>query len=557
MSDGQAEEAFIAALQNAYAHEGTAEVKSVLGRLMAKLKGVPVGDALKLAEEAVRRVNTLTVMEQEIELQRLAPQLLVREKKEKVSRLRELDGAGPGFTVRLAPYPSGAPHIGNTRMFILNDEYARKYSGKLLLVFDDTIGSEEKFPDVESYSLIEEGLKWLGVKWEGVYYKSDRLDIFYTWAERLIHAGIAYVCMCDAETLRKNREEGSECVHRSHTVQQNTGYWKMMVNGEYREGEAVLRAKTDMRHRNPAFRDRVLCRISERVHPRTGTKYRVWPMLEFSWAVDDIELRMTHVIRGKELVMEDMMENFIWDRMGLKGPVFEHFGLLRLKGVKISKSKSRAEVASGAYTGWDDPRTWSLQSLAARGFRPEAIRNFILSLGMSLADIEVPIDSVYSENRRLLEPEANRYFFVDEPQLISISGFDGNSVVESYLHPDHPEKGRRLIEAGNSVYVSSADMRSFGGSEVRLKDFCNVVLRAGKSEFTGKENRDLQRIQWVPSTGSVKCRVIMPDGSRVEGLAEANVAAIPLNVPVQFERFGFVNPRGWEGDAMVFHFAHE
>lgn len=557
MSSTADEEAFIAALQNAHAHGGSADAKPVMGRLMAKLKDMPVSEAMRLAGEAVRRVNTLTREEQEVELRRLAPQLLAREKKERVSRLRELADAGAGFTVRLAPYPSGAPHIGNTRMFILNDEYAKRYSGRLLLVFDDTIGSEEKFPDLESYALIEDGLRWLGVKWEGVYYKSDRLDIFYSWAEKLIERDIAYVCMCDAETLRGYREKGEACEHRAHTIRQNLDYWRMMISGGFGPGEAVLRAKTDMGHRNPAFRDRVLCRISARRHPRVGDRYRVWPMLEFSWAVDDIELKMTHVIRGKELVMEDMMERFIWDRMALKGPIFEHFGLLRLKGVKISKSKSRAEVSSGAYSGWEDPRTWSLQSLAARGFRPQAIRSFMLSLGMSMADIEVPVDSVYSENRRLLEPEACRYFFVDDPVQLTIDGLEGDTRIESYLHPDRPELGKRIIDAGSSVYVARRDLDALTGGEVRLKDFCNVLLSSGHAKFTGRENREIQRIQWVPAGDNVSCGIMMPDGSLVRGLAEGNVKGIPLNVPIQFERFGFVNPRSRGAEGMFFYFTHE
>ena len=554
---GRDEEAYIAALQNAYAHDGAADTKPVIGRLMARIKGIQVGEAMKLAEDAVRRVNGMTAGEQESELRRLAPDALVREKKERLSRLRELEGVKGDFTVRLAPYPSGAPHIGNTRMFILNDEYAKKYHGKLLLVFDDTIGSEEKFPDMESYRLIEEGLRWLGISWEGIYYKSDRLDIFYAWAERLIGKQIAYVCMCDAETLRKLREEGKECEHRSHTLTQNLELWNKMIGGEFGDGQAILRAKTDMKHKNPAFRDRVLCRISTRKHPRVGTRYRVWPMLEFSWAVDDVELRMTHVIRGKELVMEDMMENFIWDRMGIQGPKFEHFGLLRLKGVKISKSKSRAEVASGVYSGWEDPRTWSLQSLAARGFRPEAIRNFMLSLGMSLSDIEVPVDSIYSENRKLLEPEAGRYFFVDDPVRVEIQGLEGTVAVESYIHPDRPEMGRRTINAGRSVFISSGDFRALEGKEVRLKDFCNVVLSGGTSKFTGRENKEIQRIQWVPADRNVKCTVVMPDGKIVSGLAEENVANIPLNVPIQFERFGFVNPRDRDSGGLKLYYAHE
>lgn len=547
-------QAYIEALRNAVAHKGEAELKSVIGKLMARFSGITPADAMQAARNAVQAVNALSFEQREQELSRLAPAMR-EEKKERGPRLRELEAVTGEFTVRLAPFPSGAPHIGNVRMFILNDEYARKYKGRLLLIFDDTIGSEEKVPNAESYELIREGLRWLGIKWDAEYYKSDRLEIFYRWAERLINAGIAYVCMCAPQQLRELRERGEACEHRAHSLEQNLELWKEMLSGRFSEGEAVLRAKTDIAHRNPAFRDRVLCRISDRPHPRTGTRYRVWPMLEFSWAVDDIELGITHVIRGKDLVMEDLMERFIWDALGIKGPHFEHFGLLRISGVKISKSKSNREVASGEYSGWDDPRTWSLQSLAARGFRPEAIRNFIVSLGMSLADIEVPVESIYAENRRLLEPLAPRYFFVDDPVKISIEGLPEIGEVQSYIHPDHPEMGVRRIMASQHVYVARRDFDALAGMEIRLKDFCNVVLGTA-AKFIDRGNRELQRIQWVPVEGAVRCSIVMPDGSSVKGFAEPGIRKAELNRPVQFERFGFANPRK-TGEEMLFYFTHE
>ncbi|MEM3851538.1 MAG: glutamate--tRNA ligase, partial [Methanomassiliicoccales archaeon] len=548
------ERAYVEALFNAVQHKGKAQVMPVVGKLIALFRDVSPETVMKFATEAVEKVNGLDAATRENELRLRAPELLTREKKSKPKELRELEGAGQGFTVRLAPFPSGALHIGNVRMLILNDEYAKKYKGKLLLVFDDTIGSEEKLPTAESYDLIREGLEWLGVKWDAEYYKSDRLELFYSWAERLIVQGIAYVCLCDADTLRKNREKGIACSHRDQNVDVNLDLWGRMLDGSFAEGEAVLRAKTDISHSNPAFRDRVLCRISDREHPRVGRKYRVWPMLEFSWAVDDIELGMTHVIRGKDLVMEDMMERFIWDRLGIEGPRFEHFGLLRIKGVKISKSKSNKEVATGVYTGWDDPRTWSLQSLAARGFRPEAIRSFMVSLGMSLADIEVPVESIYAENRRLLEPVAKRYYFVDEPVSIEIENMDIQGEIESYLHPDRPEFGKRKLLPSNRVYISGRDFRKMRETEVRLKDFCNVMLEK-KALFTGRENKNIQRIQWVPVEMAVEASVVMPDGTIADGYAEPASLEIKEGETVQFERFGFACLRR-KADGLLFYFTH-
>src|SRR5438094_434348 len=138
--------------------------------------------------------------------------------------------------------------------------------------------------------------------------RGDRIPLHYEWAEKLLATGEAYVCECDAETLRKNREAMRACVHRIQDVDETIAMWKAMLAGEYGEGEAVVRLKTDMAHPNPAFRDRVLFRIAERDHPRVGDRYRVWPMLEFSWAVDDTLLGIPHVLRRKVLVLEDQLE---------------------------------------------------------------------------------------------------------------------------------------------------------------------------------------------------------------------------------------------------------
>ena len=529
------------ALQNAVFHGGKADAKAVLGKLLAEDPALRSGAKAASVEVAriVAEVNRLPPEAQRAELESIGPELLERPRGEVGPReLPPLADAVEGRVIlRLAPYPSGPLHIGNARAFLLNDAYAKRYRGRLLLVFDDTIGSEEKPLLPEAYDQVKEGLDWAGVEYHEVLYKSDRIATHYEWATKLIESGDAYVCTCPADTLRENREARKACTHRTQDADETIAMWKEMLSGGYREGEAVLRLKTDMAHPNPAFRDRVLFRIAEREHPRVGTKYRVWPLLEFSWAVDDHLLGITHVIRGKDLVMEDLMESWIWDRLGVtRRPQFLHFGILRFKDLELSKSRYRREIAAGRLSGIDDPRTWSLQSLRRRGIRPATLRDFALSFGLSLTDIEVPAETLYAENRKLIDDEANRYFFVPDPVGVEIEGLPKVNVVRPPLHPDFPLRGHREIPVDGKVYVAREDFDRLQGKEVRLKDFCNIVLDK-RARFVSMANKDIPKIQWVDH--GVAARLVMPDGSEVKGLVEPAVASLKVDETVQFERVGF------------------
>jgi len=405
----------------------------------------------------------------------------------------------------------------------------------------------------EAYDLIREGIEWLGVDVHEEIYKSDRMPAFYQTGDLLIARGGAYVCECAPKDLRANREQGIACAHRGRTPDESLELWRRMLKGEFREGEAIVRIRTDMRHPNPAFRDRVLFRIAERAHPRVGTRYTVWPLLEFSWAVDDHLLGVTHVLRGKDLVMEDEMERAIWDYLGVqRRPEFLHYGFLFFKEMDLSKSKLARDIREGRLTGVDDPRTWSLQSLRRRGIRPEALRTFILAFGMSLTDVEVSADTLYAENRKVVDPDANRYFFVPDPVKIAIEGLPPIPEVHAPVHPDFADRGTRTLRVSSTVYVSTVDYYAFTRQEVRLKDFCNIVLDA-TSSFTSREVKDIPKIQWV--SDGVPTRVVMPDGGVAEGLGEANLLAAKAGDVVQFERFGFVRIDATD-DGVTAYFAH-
>lgn len=548
------------ALENALAHGDAPRVGPVVARLLGSDAALRsrAAEVRAAAEAAVREVEGLTSEARSVALAALGgPEASrPRELPEGMPGLPDLPGAERGKVVlRLAPFPSGTLHIGNGRMIFLNQYYRERYAGRLLLVFDDTVGSEEKKVETEFFDLIQGDLELAGAVPDQVFYKSDRIPLFYPWARRTMEAGLAYVCLCPAEVLRANRAEGRACVHRSQPLEQTLELWDRMLGGTFAEGEAVVRLRTDMNEPDPAFRDRVLLRISELDHPRVGRKYRVWPMLEFSWAVDDVELGVTHVLRGKDLVIEDRMEQFLWDHLGVRGPPFIHWGILRVRDAKTSKSKSYVEVKSGLYDGWADPRTWSLRSLDRRGIRMASLREFTLSFGLSLSDIEVPAESLYAENRKRIDATTVRRLFVPDPILLEVEGWPaGLDSVELPNHPDREELGRRRVAAGGRLYIPARDVRAHLGQEIRLKDLANVLLPASiepsatalGGRFTSRENRRLPRVQWVSAQENVPVDLLGLEGGHTTGIAEAALATARPREVLQFERVGFVRlDQGW------------
>ena len=411
------------ALKNAVEHNGKAVQGSVLSSLFAEgLEKDKVKEIAPQIAEVLKEVNSLSLEEQTKQFGPIKETLSHRDVR-KEGELPELENAIEGKVVmRIAPYPSGSLHIGNARQAILNDEYCKKYKGKYILAIDDTIGNEGKPIEPEAYDLIVEGLKWLGCNFDSdIFYKSDRNEKYYEYAEELIRKGYMYVCNCEQEKFKELKDNGIECPCRHLQPSEQISRWEQMFDKKTPEGKYVVRLKTNMQDPDPAFRDRVMFKISERKHERVGTKYRVWPSMEFSWAIDDHYLGVTHIIRGIEHQMSTRVQDFIRGIFKWPNPVSMYTGLLILEGIKISKSKGAKEVHSGEYIGWNDPRTWSLQSLRDRGIRAEAIREFMISMGTTKSNSTVPIDMFYAINRKYIE-NSPRYFFVENPQKIMIKG---------------------------------------------------------------------------------------------------------------------------------------
>lgn len=564
-------------LANAVKYGGRADAKAVMGKVLSEMPELKqrAKEVFKAVAEIVEEVNAMSLDAQKRKLEELSPEVPKEsraEEKRKLPPLPNVEKYGK-VVMRLAPYPSGPLHIGNARMAILNDEYVKCYGGELLLVFDDTIGGGEKRVVPEAYDLIVEGLQWLGVKWHREFYKSDRVQIFYDYCEDLIKKGHAYVCTCEREEWReKFKEKMRACPHRDSPVEENLEKWEGMLEGTYGEGGAVVRLKTGMDLPDPALRDHVIMRISEREHPRVGSKYRVWPLLEFSWAIDDHLLGVTHILRGKDLVKEDAIERFVWRIYGWPEVEFIHYGILTFKGLKLSKTEARRNIERGVYMGWSDPRTWSLQSLQRRGIKPEALRESILSLGLSMIDVEYSPENLYAVNRRIVDPEADRYFFVEKPVKLVVDDVPSSRLVaHPPLHPDFPERGARTIEVNAKngrieVYIDERDaVKMSEGGVFRLKDLLNFEVKGkGGGGVVGvfhslsvdeARARKAPIIHWVPSEGCLRVKVVKPDGEVVEGLGEPDCRRLTKDKIVQFERYGFCRVDSVEPEIVLF-FAH-
>lgn len=576
---------WMSGLKNAVEFDGKPDKKAVMNKLMAQNKDLrtQAKTILPILDQIIEEISKLSIDEQKDKLLSLdAHALDKKESKVEEKILPEL----PNFDkydkiiMRMAPYPSGALHIGNARMVVLNDAYVKRHNGELILFYDDTIGSPKalketpkaKFVIPEAYDLIKEGLEWLGVKYSKVFYKSDRLKIYYEYCEKMIKEGVAYVCFCSGDEFReKYKNKKKECPHRNHSAEKNLEEWNNMLNRKYRETEAVVRMKTGMDHKDPALRDQIIMRISEAEHPRVGNKYIIWPMLEFSWAIDDHLIGASHILRGSDLVKEDVIEEFVWDFYKWKKAEFLHYGKLNFPDIKLSKTEARTNIQSGKYDGWDDPRTWSLQSLKKRGIRPEALKEALLDLGMSINSITFATDWLYSKNRALIDEVSDRYFFVEDPVTIIIDNVSFKEyIAEPLLLPTNPNKGKRKIRCTTknnqlNVHISLSDAKELMKDQIfRLKDLMNVQVKSLdlkkkliQGTFHSKElNREYSIIQWVPDESKIKVKVLKPDGFISNGLGEINLKKIPINTPIQFERYGFVNPIKLENDELYCYYTH-
>ena len=530
------------ALRNAYLHEGKADFKSVINHIMgefpdARRSGKEVSS---IVANIVKMINEMPPSDVSKKALDLMPDLLIKEKKVQEHHLPDLERVEGEVYMRLAPSPSGPLHIGHSRMAILNDEYVKRYGGKLFLRIEDTNPANI---DLDAYEMIPHDLEWLDVRIHEIIVQSRRMDLYYKEARKLIANGHMYICECEQKRFKELKLQSMPCPHRNRSPEENLEKFDRMLNGGFKHGEVSAVVKTDLNHPNPSIRDWIAFRVKEETHPLTGKTFFAYPMMNFSVAVDDHYLNLTHVIRGKDHLNNTEKQSYIFNYNEWKKPVYYHYGMVRIPGAMLKTSLMKKGIREGKYSGWDDIRLFTLRSMRKRGYRQDAIRKYWVNSGMREIDSEFSWEIFNSINRDMIDGSAKRLWFVPGPRKVKILG-DIHLKSSAPFHPGNPSLGQRIYDLGTEpdIYITSNDWNSLNeGEKFRLKDLCNVIKKGENLAYSDNSHdsiRNMKIIHWAPD-GSHDFTVERPDGNNDSGRIEPLVSEV--TGISQFERYGYVN----------------
>ncbi|MDR4968031.1 MAG: glutamine--tRNA ligase/YqeY domain fusion protein [Acholeplasmataceae bacterium] len=383
---------------------------------------------------------------------------------------------------RFPPEPNGFLHIGHARAIVTDFELAKTFGGYTNLRFDDT--NPVKEDDIYVQSMIED-IKWLGYEPKNIFFASDYFDEMYERAIILIKKGLAYVDHSTAEEMAKDRgninTHGKPSKYRNRTVEENLELFHQMKEGKFKEGECVLRAKIDMASPNMNMRDPAIYRISFAEHHRTGKNWCIYPMYDYAHPLEDAIEGITHSLCSLEF--EDHRPLYDWFVKETEMPNIPRqieFGRLNIENTIMSKRFLRELVETNKVIGWDDPRMPTLSGLRRRGFTPEAVKNFILSTGLSKVNSTAGYDMVEAAVRDDLAEKAKRVMAVIDPLKVTITNYEEDKVelIEVDYLQGHPEMGTRKIPFSRHLYIEKDDFvvtkpnnkykRLSVGDEVRL-----------------------------------------------------------------------------------------
>ncbi len=550
------------ALQNAIKYKGKANPGAVMGKIFAENPGLKekAKDLSKDVIKIIKDVNKISLEKQVNELQQLAPELLEKRQEPKERDIFEFLEIMEGEKVITAfpPEPSKYPHIGHAKAIIVNYELAKRYNGTFILRFEDT---NPELAEEEYYKIHLENYNWLGIKPDKIEYASDYMSEFYKYAEKIIDDNQAYVCSCSQDTIKENRKNGVECEHRFQNPDKNLELWQNMLKA--RAGKYVLRLKGHMQSPNTTLRDPVIFRIIDIPHPRKKKKYRLWPNYDFENGIMDGIEGVTHRLRSKEFELRNELQRLIQTLAGLKETKIFEFARFNLEGVESSGRIIREKVRKKELIGWDDPSLTTLVALRRRGFLPEAIKEFVLSTGLTKTESVLTWDDLIVHNRRLLDGKCNRYFFVENPQEITVENAPEQNC-ELKIHPEFAERGTRKFKTKDKFYVTERDFKEFKeGKLYRLMDCLNFIKNKGKLVFDSLEYEKYKKhgdkiIHWLPlQKDLVKVEVLMPNKEIKKGLAEPMINNLKAAEIIQFSRFGFCKLDKKDKNKLMFWYTHD
>ncbi len=452
---------------------------------------------------------------------------------------------------RFPPEPNGYLHIGHAKSMCLNFGIAAEnHGGYCNLRFDDTNPTKEEVEYVDS---IKADVKWLGFDWQDrEHYASDYFDQLYAFAVQLIKNGKAYVDSLSAEEIRAYRgtltEPGQNSPHRERTIEENLDLFERMRAGEYQDGAHVLRAKIDMASPNLIMRDPTLYRIRKAHHHRTGDRWCIYPMYDFTHCLSDSIEKVTHSLCTLEFEINRALYDWVLDQLDVYHPQQIEFARLNLTYTVLSKRKLIKLVTDGHMSGWDDPRMPSLSGLRRRGYTPRAIRNFCDRIGVAKRDSMVDIALLEFSLREDLNQHSSRVMAVLNPLKVVIENYPEDQVEELQAenNPEDPEAGHRQLPFARELYIEKDDFhedppkkffRLAPGREVRLKHAYYIkCVDVVKDEQTGEIVE--VRCTYDPETRGGWSE----DGRKVRGTLHWVSAAHALKAEVRLYDHLFVKP---------------
>lgn len=436
---------------------------------------------------------------------------------------------------RFPPEPNGYLHIGHAKSIIINFGLADEFGGKTNLRFDDTNPLKE---DQEFVDSIKEDVAWLGYEWDGLFFASDYFEEMYDRAVLLIKKGLAYVDDLSADEIREYRgtlsEPGKESPYRTRSIEENLDLFERMRNGEFANGEKVLRAKIDMASPNINLRDPVIYRIAHATHHNTGDKWCIYPMYAFAHPLEDAIEGVTHSLCTTEFEDQRPLYDWVVRECEMEAtPQQIEFGRLNITNTVMSKRKLKQLVEEKFVDGWDDPRLPTISGLRRRGYTPEAIQEFVKAAGVSKGFSTVDEQMLEHFVREDLKLKAPRTMGVLRPLKVVITNYPEGEVewLDAEINPENPEMGMRKIPFSREIYVEQDDFmenppakyfRLFPGNEVRLKHAyfikCEEVIKDENGEvvelrctydpetksgsgFTGRKVKGT--LHWVDATHSL------------------------------------------------------
>lgn len=520
------------------------------------------------------------------------------------------EGRVEKIITRFPPEPNGYLHIGHAKSICLNFELAKEFKGRAHLRFDDTNPLKEDTEFVES---IKEDVRWLGFDWDGLYFASDYFDEMYKRAVLLIKKGKAFVCDLSADEMREMRgtltEPGKNSPYRDRSIEENLDLFERMKNGEFKNGDKVLRAKIDMASPNINLRDPVIYRIAHATHHNTGDKWCIYPMYAFAHPLEDAIEAITHSICTLEFEDQRPLYDWVVQECEMEATPHQYeFARLNMTNTVMSKRKLKLLVDEGIVDGWDDPRMPTISGLRRRGFTPESIRTFCREIGVTKGNSMV--DSKYLDHfiREDLKLKAPRTMGVLKPLKVVITNYPEGKIewLDAEVNSENPEMGIRQIPFSREIYIEQDDFmenppskyfRLFPGNEVRLKHAyfikCNEVIKDSDGQivevrctydpetksgsgFTGRKVKGT--IHWVEASQAVPAEFrlyeplildetgdegdttfldrINPASLVVEqGFVEPNMKDVADHAKYQFFRHGYFNadPKYTNNGRIVFN----